>query len=74
MNSDLLKDSISEDAKTAPVRRTFKKKERNKIENYRPVFACIACFSKIYEKFLLEAFKTFTDTFLSEYMAAYREH
>ena len=34
----------------------------------------LACFSKIYEKFLLEAFKPFIDTFLSEYIAAYREH
>ena len=51
----------------------FKKKELNKIENYRTV-SILNCFSKIYEKFLLQAFKPFTDTFLSEYIAAYREH
>ena len=73
INSDLLKDSFSEDAKTASVRPIFKKKERDKIENYRPV-SILNCFSKIYEKFLLEAFKPFIDTFLSEYIAAYREH
>ena len=73
INSDLLKDSFSEDAKTASVRPIFKKKEHDKIENYRPV-RILNCFSKIYEKFLLEAFKTFIDTFLSEYIAAYREH
>ena len=32
------------------------------------------CFSKIYKKFLLEAFKSFIDTFLSEHIAAYGEH
>ena len=30
-------------------------------------------FSKVYEKFLLEKFKPFISSFLSEYMAAYRE-
>ena len=72
-DSDLLKDSFSEDAKATSVRRIFKKKEPDKIENYRPV-SILNCLSKIYEKFLLEAFKQFIDTFLSEYIAAYREH
>ena len=34
INSDLLKGSFSEHAKTASVRPIFKKKEHNKIENY----------------------------------------
>ena len=68
IHSDLLKDLFSGDAKTASIRLIFKK-----IENYRPV-SILNCFSKIYEKFLLEAFKPFIDTFLSEYIAAYREH
>ena len=37
INSDLLKHSFSEDAKTASVRPIFKKKERDKIENNRQV-------------------------------------
>ena len=37
INSDLLKDPFFEDAKKASVRPIFKKKERHKIENYRPV-------------------------------------
>ena len=45
INSDLLKDSFSEDAKTASVRPIFKKKERDKIEYYRPV-SILNCFSK----------------------------
>ena len=36
--------------------------------------AYLVSFSKMYEKFLLEAFKSFIDTFLSEYIAAYRKH
>ena len=50
----------------------LKKKERDKIENYRSV-SIINYLSKIYKKFLLESFKLFIDTFL-EYIAAYREH
>ena len=73
VNNDLLKDSFSEDAKTESVRPIFKKKERDKIENYRPV-SILNCFSKNYEKVLLEAFKPFIDTFLSEYIVTYREH
>ena len=68
IHSDLLKDLFSGDAKTASIRLIFKK-----IENSRPV-GILNCFSKIYEKFLLEAFKPFIDTVLSEYIAAYREH
>ena len=51
INSDLPKDSFSEDAKTASVRPIFKKKERDKIRNYRPV-SIVNCFSNIYENFL----------------------
>ena len=51
----------------------FKKKERNKTETYRQV-GILNCFSKIYEKFLLEAFKPFIDTLLAEYIAAYIEY
>ena len=73
INSDLLKDSFFQDTKTATVRPIFKKKERDKIENYRPV-SILKLFPKIYEKFLLEAFKSFINIFPSEYIAAYTEH
>ena len=69
VNSDLQKDSFSENAKTASVRPFFKKKECEKIENYRPL-SILNWFSEIYEKFFLEAFNPFIDTFLSEYIAA----
>ena len=73
IDSNLLKDSFSEDAKISSVRPTFKKNKRNKIEKYRPV-SILNWFSKVYEKFLLGAFKPFIDTFLSECIAACREH
>ena len=60
-------------AKEAAVKPAYKKKEREKVENYRPV-SILNCFSKIYEKFLLNKFKPFINSFLSEYVAPYIEH
>ena len=72
INNDITQNVFSEKAKAASVRPIFKKNELEKIENYRPV--CILnCFSKVYEKFLVEKFKPFINSFLSEYMAAYRK-
>ena len=69
INNDITKNVFSEKAKVASVRPIFKKNEREKIENYRSV-SILNCFSKVYEKFLLEKFKPFINSFLSEYMAA----
>ena len=63
------KNSFLEGAKIASLRPIFKKNEREKVENYRPV-SILKCFSKIYEKYVLEQFKPFLNDFLSEYMAA----
>ena len=49
-----------------------KKKSRDKIDNYRPV-SIWSCFSKAYEKFPLKKLNPFIDTFLSKFIAAYRE-
>ena len=65
--------SFSEKAKVASVRPIFEKNEGEKFENYRPV-SILNCFSKVYEKFLLEKFKPFLNSFLSEYMETYREN
>ena len=73
INNDITKNVFFEKAKVACVKPIFKKNERQKNENYRPV-SILNCFSKVYEKFLLEKFKPFTNTFLSEYIAAYREN
>ena len=72
INNDLSNNSFSNEAKVATVRPIYKKKSRDKIENYRPV-SILSCFSKIYEKFLLEKFKPFINTFLPKFIAAYRE-
>ena len=64
---------FSEKAKVAYVRPIFKKNGREKNENYRPV-SILNCFSKVYENFLLEKFKPFINSFLSEYLAAYRKN
>ena len=50
----------------------MKKNEGEKIENYRHI-SILNCFSRVYEKFLLEKFKSFINSVLSEYMAAYRK-
>ena len=70
IHNDITKNVFSEKAKVASVRPIFKKSEREKIENYRPVSIF---FLKVYEKFLLQKFEPFINSFLSEYMAAYRE-
>ena len=59
-------------AKTATVRPIFKKDDRTKITDYRPV-SLINIFSKIYERFLHENFTNFIDTFLSKFISAYRK-
>ena len=72
INDDITKNVFSEKAKVASVSPIFKENEREKIENYRPV-SILNCFSKVYEKSLLEKFKSFINSFLSEYKAAYRK-
>ena len=62
-NNDLNNNSLSNEAKVATVRPIYKKKRRDRIENYRPV-SILSCFSKAYEKFLLGKFKPFINTFL----------
>ena len=69
VNNDLSNDSFSNEAKVATVRPIYKKKSRDIIENHRPA-SILNCFSKIYEKFLLEKFKPFINTFLSNFIAA----
>ena len=73
INNDLSNNSFSNEAKVATVRPIYKKKSRDKIENYRPV-SILSCFSKVYEKFLLEKFKPFINAFLSKLIAAYAEN
>ena len=48
-----------------------KREDLGKLENYRPV-SILNCFSKIYNIIFFEKFKPWINSFLSEYMAAYR--
>ena len=73
IDKDITKNILSEKAKVASVRSIFKKNEREKTENCRPA-RILNCFSKVYEKVLLDKFKPFINSFLLEYMAAYREN
>ena len=70
INSDIEKNAFSEGAKTVSLRPIVKKNEREKVENYKPL-SIPNCFSKIYEKHILEQFKPFLNDFLSRYMATY---
>ena len=73
INHDLDNNSFSEDAKIATVRSIYKESDRDKIENYN-LASILNCFSKVYERFLHEQqFKPFVETFLSGFVAVYRE-
>ena len=71
-NNDITKNVFPEKKKVTSVKPIFKKNDRGKIDNYKPV-SILNCFSKVYEKFILEKFKPFINSFISEYMAAYRK-
>ena len=72
INHDKNNNRFSEGAKIATVRPIYKKSDRDKIENYRPV-SIVNCFSKLYERFLHEQFKPCVETFFSSFVPAYGE-
>ena len=72
INNDISNNNYSEHAKTATVRPIFKKDDRTKIKNYRPV-SLLNIFSKIYERFLHENLTDYIDSFLSKFIPAYRK-
>ena len=72
INRDIENSSFSDGAKIASVRPIYKKKSRNEIENYRPV-SILNIFSKIYERYIHESLTPYVDSFLSEFISAYRE-
>ena len=50
----------------------YKKDDRGKIKNYRPV-TLLNGFSKIYERFLQDSLSNFTDKVLPKFVSAYRK-
>ena len=69
---DISKNKYSEHAKTATVRRIFKRDDRTKIKNYRPV-SLLNMLSKIYKRFLHENLTNYVNTFLSKFISAYHK-
>ena len=59
-------------AKIASVRPIYRKNSRMNIENYRPI-SILNSFSKIYERYILGTLSPFIDTFLSQFISAYRK-
>ena len=72
INEDIDLNCYSENAKTANVRPIFREDERTKVKNYRPV-SLLNIFSKIYERFIHEKLTPFVNSFLSEFISAYRK-
>ena len=72
INKDLKENKFSENAKTVLVRPIYKKDDRDKIKNYRPV-SLLNGFSKIYERFLHDSLSNFTDKIFSQFVSAYRK-
>ena len=72
INKDINLNSYSENAKIANVRTIFKKDERTKVKNYRPV-SLLNTFSKTYKRFIYENVTSFVNSFLSEFISAYRK-
>ena len=71
-NGDLLRNSFSDSSKIDSVISVFKKEERTKTGNYRPV-SILNCFSKIYKRFLHNQITSFSNEFLSDFISAYRK-
>ena len=71
MNRDIKESKFSEDAKTALPRSWYKKNDRDKIQNYRPV-SILNGFSKVYERYLLNSLSNHIEKILSDFIATYR--
>ena len=72
IKKDLRKNKYSEEPKTALVRPIFKKNERNKLGNYRPV-SILSGMSKNYERFIHNCLSSYAESFLSKFVSAYRK-
>ena len=72
ISKDIDLSCYSENAKISNVRPIFKKDERTKVKNYRLV-SLLNTFSKIQKRFIHENSTPFLNSFLSEFISAYRK-
>ena len=72
VNNNISLNKYSKQAKTARVRPIFKKDDRTKIKNYRPV-SFLNIFSKMYERFLQENLINYVGTYLPNFISVYRK-
>ena len=73
INHDISLSYFLDGAKNALVRPIYKKKDRQNKENYRPV-SILNGFSKVYERFINDSMLPIIQTFLSNFVSAYRKH
>ena len=64
---------FSNTEKIACITPAFKKDDRYKKENYRPI-SVLNAFSKIFERFLLDQMVPYLENILSVFISAYRKH
>ena len=72
INKNINLSCYSGNAKIEGFRPIFKKDERTKVKNYRPV-SLLKIFFKNYERFIHENLTPFVNSFLSEFISAYRK-
>ena len=73
INLDILQSYFSDGAKNALVRPIDNNKDKQNMENYRPV-SILNGFSKFYEGFINDSMLPIVQTFLSNFISAYRKH
>ena len=73
INLDILQSYFSDGAKNALVRPIDNNKDKQNMENYRPV-SILNGFSKFYEGFINDSTLPIVQTFLSNFISAYRKH
>ena len=72
INQDIERNRYSEEAKSALVRPIYKKDDRSKIKNYRPI-SLLNGLSKVYERYLHDKLTSYSVKVLSQFVAAYRK-
>ena len=72
INRDKKENKFSEDAKSVFVRPLYRKKNRDKIQNYRPV-SIFNGFPKVYKRYLLNSLSKHIEKILCNFTAAYKK-